>query len=251
MPRSPGEWHARFEQQAAWTEQVRGYLLGRMHLSAGERVLEVGCGTGAITARLNQATAGTIYGLDINTTFLRLAQRSDPETRFCAGDALRLPFASGSLAAAACHFVLLWLPDPGAALREMARVTRRGGAVAAFAEPDYGGRIDYPPALAELGQMQSAALRRQGAEPEMGRRLAGLFHEAGLTSVETGLLGGQWQGPPSPEQQESEWETLAADLEGQVAPERMAELRRVDAAAWAGGERVLFVPTFYAVGRKK
>ena len=248
MPRSPGEWHARFEQQAAWTEQVRGYLLGRMNLAAGERIVEVGCGTGAISGRLNRATAASIYGLDINLAFLRQAQRQDRETHFCAGDALRLPYASGTFAAVVCHFVLLWLPDPAAALREMARVAKRGGAVAAFAEPDYGGRIDYPPALAELGQMQAAALRRQGAEPEMGRRLAGLFHDAGLARVETGLLGGLWQAPPPAEQQESEWATLEADLEGEVPPERMAELRRVDAAAWQSGERVLFVPTFYAVG---
>ena len=248
MPRSPDEWHARFEQQATWTEQVRGYLLGQIGLSSGDRVLEVGCGTGAITARLGRATPARVHGLDINPAFLQLARRADRRARFCAGDALRLPYPSGAFAAVVCHFLLLWLPDPAAALREMARVTRIGGAVTAFAEPDYGGRIDYPPELAELGQMQSAALRQQGAEPLMGRQLAGLFHGAGLAGIETGLLGGQWQGPPSPRQHESEWATLEADLEGTLPPTRMADLRRLDAQAWQSGERVLFVPTFYAIG---
>jgi len=74
----------------------------------------------------------------------------------------------------------------------MARITRPGGAVLALAEPDYGGRIDYPIKLAQMGKWQIESLRLQGADPLMGRKLATIFNSAGFDSVETGVLGGQW-----------------------------------------------------------
>ena len=161
-----------------------------------------------------------------------------------------MPFPSGVFDAVVCHFFLLWVPDPAAAMREMVRVARPGGTVIAFAEPDYGGRIDYPPPLDTLGTRQAEALRSQGADPRMGRKLSGLFHAAGLQQVETGLLGGEWRGAPSPEQRESEWAVLADDLTGQIPPQELRELREFDDRAWQSGKRVLFVPTFFALGRK-
>ena len=132
----------------------------------------------------------------------------------------------------------------------MVRAARPGSAIIAFAEPDYGGRIDYPPELEELGKLQTQALRRQGADPLTGRKLNEIFHRAGLKNIETGLLGGQWSGEPQPAQQASEWATLETDLAGLLPNARLKELRRQDADAWQAGRRVLFVPTFYAVGYK-
>ena len=262
MSLSPQNWHNRFIQQSVWTKQLRSYLLARLDLNPASRVLETGCGTGAITAGLRADTPAQIYGLDLNLPFLRLATQNDfrssnakgtrntAGTRFIAGDALRLPFLDNRFDAVVCHFFLLWLPRPGRVLEEMLRVTRPGGSVIAFAEPDYGGRIDHPPALAELGRLQAEALRRQGADPHMGRQISGLFHAAGLRDIETGLLGAQWQGQPSPREVASEWATLEADLAGQIAMDKFHELRQADAAARGAGQRVLFVPTFYAVGKK-
>jgi len=248
MSLSPADWHHRFLQQSGWTRPVRRYLLARLGLSASSRILEAGCGTGAITAGLRQDTPARVFGLDLNPAFLRLARHNDPATRFTAGDALRLPYPGGCFQAVVCHFFLLWVKDPAAALNEMLRVTQPGGAVIAFAEPDYGGRIAHPPALADLGRLQAAALRQQGADPGMGRQLSGLFHAAGLENIETGLLGAQWQGRPSPEEVDSEWAVLEDDLSGALPPQRLQEMRQVDAAARASGQRVLFVPTFYAIG---
>lgn len=248
MPQTPIDWHRRFLQQATWTEPIRQHLLGRLGRAA--RILEVGCGTGAITATLHGYAKVGVYGLDLDHESLRVAQQHDPRTRLTAGNALHLPFPAGTFDAVVCHFLLLWIPDPLPALAEMARVARPGGTVIAFAEPDYGARIDYPPELEVLGQLQFAALRRQGAEPEMGRRVSGLFHAAGLSEVETGLLGGQWKGAPTEEQMASEWDTLQSDLAGEIPAGQLNELRRLDEQAWRTGQRVLFVPTFYAIGWK-
>lgn len=240
-------WHKRFVQQARWTAQVREYGFGRAGLASARRVLEVGCGSGAL---LGEVTTGgrLVCGLDIDPAFLRLAGEAAPKARRVQGDGHTLPFAAGSFDLTFCHFVLLWVADPAAVLAEMRRVTRSGGAVLALAEPDYGGRIDYPELLAVLGRWQAEALARQGAEPAMGRRLAGLLHAAGLREVETGVLGGQWSGRPAAADREAEWAVLESDLHGLAPASALADLRRVDAAAWERGDRVLFVPTFYGWG---
>ena len=140
----------------------------------------MGCGTGAVTARLHSYAQSGVYGLDLNLAYLTLARQNDPGTRFVGGDACQIPCSSGVFDAVVCHYFLLWVSQPETALAEMIRVTRPGGAVIAFAEPDYGGRIDYPPRLAELGRLQTEAMRDQGADPETGRKLSSLFHAARL-----------------------------------------------------------------------
>jgi ubiquinone/menaquinone biosynthesis C-methylase UbiE len=248
MTLSPHDWHARFVQQANWTHDLRRHLYPRVRLEQAQRILEVGCGTGAILAELITETRGNVFGLDIDPGYLNLSITNAPLILPTCGDAHLLPYAPGAFDMTLCHFLLLWVDHPSQVLLEMARVTRPGGAVLALAEPDYGGRIDYPPTLEELGEWQTEGLRRQGADPLMGRQLAGLFTQVGFDEVETGVLGGQWQRPPTKEAWESEWAMLETDL--QESPEMIKKYRDIDAEAWARGERVLFVPTFYAVGWK-
>lgn len=242
------EWHKRFLQQARWTEEIRRSCYTRLNFKNTGRVLEVGCGSGVITTDLHRYSPGNIYGLDIQPDFLELAQKVDPATRLIQGDAFSLPLKDNVLDAVICHFFLLWLKDPGRALAEMRRVTRRGGCVVALAEPDYGGRIDYPNQLIELGRLQGTALQAQGADIHTGRKLAALFHQGGFKNVQAGLLGGLWKEPPSTDTWQSEWTILATDLKETVSSGELENLRCLDAAAWQNGERILFVPTFYAWG---
>ncbi len=248
-PLSLEAWHARFCQQAGWTRDLRQYLYGRAGLSEARRVLEVGCGTGVIAADLAACSSAAVHGLDLSLRHLRFARRQGIAAQFACGEASALPYATGVFDLTCCHFLLLWVSRPEAALAQMRRVTRKGGVVLALAEPDYGGRIDYPSELAPLGQWQRDALKRQGADPEIGRKLGALLRRAGLQAVETGLLGGQWGPAPSSEARTSEWAVLQADLGPTVALETLQHLQSLDDAAWQRGERVLFVPTFYAWGR--
>jgi len=239
--------HARYAQQAAWTRSLRAWLSVESGLDRAARILEVGCGTGAILAEL-PATARR-FGIDIDPLVLPEARRHAPSARLSCADALCLPLKSASVDAVLCHFLLLWVSDPVQALREMRRVTRPGGVVMAFAEPDYGGRIDHPLELVELGHLQGQALQTRGADPLAGRKLGAWFTRAGLADVQVGVMGGQWGAPPTENEWQAEWSVLQADLAGQIPADRLAELRALDSAAWAHGERILFVPTFYAWGR--
>jgi SAM-dependent methyltransferase len=160
-----------------------------------------------------------------------------------------LPLQTASFDLALCHFVLLWVANPVLVLHEMARVTRPGGSVLALAEPDYAGRIDYPPELECLGSRQRQALEQQGADPAAGRKLAGWFAEAGLAEIEVGILGSQWLAAKSAAQDQLEREVLISDLQDWVAEDKIKQLLDAEATSRQQGRRVLFVPTFYAWGR--
>lgn len=246
---TPIDWHNRFLQQAGWTRLVRDYLFSRLPMREARRVLEVGTGTGVIAADLTTRTSAAITGVDINRSFLTLAKRNALGCLFSGGNALSLPFPQDCFDISVCHFLLLWVEDPLRVLREMKRVTRSGGWVLALAEPDYGGRIDYPMALMELGRFQIEALKRQGADPMIGRRLADLFLTTGLSKIETGLLGGQWQIPAPQESQSLEYQVIENDLRGGIPDNTLDGLLRINQEALRRGDRLLFVPTFYALGQ--
>jgi len=260
LPLSPLEWHNRFVLQARWTREIRTYIFKRAKVLHINRMLEIGCGTGAIIKESIPIIGGYnnqsiekegyahYYGLDLDFNYLFLASNLIPAAKLTQGDAHTLPYPSDCFDLAICHFLLLWVINPEVVVTEMARVTVPGGAVFALAEPDYGGRIDYPLELEQLGIWQHEALKSQGAEPNMGRQLASILNKAGLKNIEVGVLGGQWKGKPEKDEWESEWIVLLSDLQNYVSLERLGQLQKIDANAWKRGERILYVPTFYGWG---
>ncbi len=254
------DWHTRFVQQSHWTSELRAYLFHRAGIDTAQRILEVGCGTGAIIMDLfpspslpqNEGRKPDIHihGLDINSGYLSQAAQHARSARLTQGNAYTLPYADSAFDLVFCHFLLLWISDVNRVMNEMVRVTRTGGFIMALAEPDYGGRIDYPDSLGGLSAMQEAALRNQGANTHFGRCLQGLFHQTGFTRIEAGVMGGHWCEERSFEEIDKEWQVLKADLDGMLDPDDFNRLREIDITSWQKGERVLFVPTFFAWGQK-
>lgn len=242
--------HLRYTEQAAWTAGVRRRLLDRIPDQPASLLLEVGAGTGAIAGDIAaQRPAARVLALDIDLAVCRFGSHLAAGATWHCADARGLPFRSSSLDATLFHFVLLWLDDPAQALAEAVRVTRSGGWVAALAEPDHAARLDFPDVLARLGDRQTEALALQGADVRMGRKLRALFAAVDLEEVESGLLGGEWHSGPPAGEPSFEWETLRRDLELSVPAADLDALEAFDRASWDRGERVLFVPTFYAMGR--
>jgi SAM-dependent methyltransferase len=253
VPLTPEEWHRWFAVQARWTQETRLWLYRQAGLSNARTILEVGCGSGVITAELAHLVPGrVVVGLDCDPQMINFARRRDGAPLYVLGDAHTLPFPAEHFDIVVSHYLFLWLARPERAIREMARVVRAGGSVLACAEPDYGGRVDYPPALEESGRLQAAALRKQGADPQIGRRLGELFVGAGL-QVTLGVMGGQWELPPPAgvgNDFEAEWDVRERDLAPLCPCDRLRIWRALDRMALENGRRVLFVPTFYAWGRK-
>lgn len=240
------DWHQRYIQQANWTRDLRDYIFHQAGLDKARRILEVGCGTGAILSQLNTPVA--IHGVDIEPAHVMQARVNAPAASVVHADAFSLPYPTHSFEIVFCHFLLLWLPNPLLALQEMMRVTIAGGHIIAFAEPDYSSRIDKPKELAQIGQWQADALQEQGADPNIGGRLAELFYQAGIQIIETGAISQSTSEPPSSAEWELEWAVLKADLAGIVPDKTIQTIKELDAKAWQNGERKLHVPTHYAWG---
>lgn len=239
------DWHARYLQQAAWTRDLRAYLFKKAGLDPAKRVLEVGCGTGAILRDLT--TPATLHGLDLNPSALTQALVNAPAALLTCGNGLDLPYPSRSFDIVYCHYYLLWVSDPLQAVSEMKRVTKPGGHILALAEPDYFARVDKPAALRPLGEWQRDALQRQGADPGFGARLAETFFSAGIQLRETGTIQGGVD-EPSVREREMEWAVIQADLGESVSREEIQKIKLLDDEAWSKGERVLYVPTYFAWG---
>jgi len=164
------------------------------------------------------------------------------------GNALSLPYSNGSFDIVYCHFLLLWVRDPLQALLEMKRVTRPGGHVIAFAEPDYSNRIDRPDELIQLGKWQTESLIRLGANPSLGTSLAELFFQAGIRINETGTIQGV-ENDASFDEWEIEWAVIESDLAGSVSSEDVQRMKSLDQQARLRGERMLHVPTYFTWGQ--
>lgn len=112
-----------------WPDQV----LDVAGLSAGDDVLDVGCGTGVVAraAAARLAGQGSVTGVDLNDGMLAVARRADPAVTWRQGPAETLPFPDDSFDRTVSQFALMFFADRAAALREMVRVTRPGGTVTA------------------------------------------------------------------------------------------------------------------------
>jgi len=251
MTLSLKDWHNRFLIQAQWTKALRLYFFNLLKSTVINRILDIGCGTGVLLPDLQVLTPAEIIGADISPDHLTIAKQLSPESYLSGADVLHLPFPDNSFDIVLNHYFLMWTGNPGKALREMKRVTRDQGYLVSFAEPDYGGRLDFPAEFIKLRDYQITGLLNAGADPRMGRKLKGLFNSLGLDEVQTGVYEGFWSGESSPTELESEWVMLEHDLQGILSKPELRELKKHDLASQENGSRLIFVPTFYAWGKVK
>ena len=160
------------------------------HLEAGMNVLDVGCGPGTITAELAARVApGRVTAVELTEGALDLARseaarRGQPNIDFVVADVHGLRFADDTFDVVHAHQVLQHVGDPVQALREMRRVCRPGGVVAAR-DSDYAAFTWFPasPDLELWLDLYRAAATTNGGEPDAGRRLLAWAHQAGFTDV--------------------------------------------------------------------
>ncbi|WP_214405406.1 methyltransferase domain-containing protein [Pseudonocardia lacus] len=158
------------------------------HLRPGAAVLDVGCGPGTITVDIARLVApGPVLGIEPVPGPLEQARgraAGVDNATFALGDVYALDHAEGSFDVVHAHQVLQHLTDPVAALREMLRVCRPGGVVAAR-DADYAAMTWYPadPRLDRWLAVYRAVAHGNGAEPDAGRRLLAWARAAGAAEV--------------------------------------------------------------------
>lgn len=242
------DWHARYQLQALWTDQLRRHMIGRLGMRPGSRVLETGFGTGALFPWL-QKNDFNFFGIDQDHEAAMFASKDYPAANLSCCRVEAMSLADDQFDLTFCHYFMLWIEDPLLALKEMLRVTKKGGIVAAFAEPDYSGRIDYPQVAQKIGELQNRSLALQGVNLQIGRRLGSCFRESGLKDVRVGLLAGEWA-EPKEDAFEFEWNIIAHDLGSLIPNDEIATLHDAFKTAWLDGKAMSFIPTFYATGIK-
>lgn len=167
-------------------ENSAAYLID--HLRAGASLLDVGCGPGTITAGLARRVApGAVVAADSAGNILDEARRNTAgldNVDVAVADVHALGYADHTFDIVHAHQVLQHVADPVQALREMRRVTRLGGVVAAR-DADFGAMIWYPepPGMDAWLPIYYRVARGNGGEPDAGRRLVSWARAAGFTDV--------------------------------------------------------------------
>jgi len=179
------------EEQAAmpFIREVAQRSFELMDLRPGDAVVDVGCGTGVMLPALANAVGptGSVTGFDHSAAFLARAQRRITEAglehgvTLVQGDAQALPFEDATFDVAHVERLLMHLPEPDAAIRELVRVTRPGGRVACAEVYANGADIENPDRHA-MDLINSAAIA-QIRNPAMGIELRRRLVDAGLESV--------------------------------------------------------------------
>ena len=161
------------------------------------KIVDVGCGTGDFTRHLASLIPGncTIIGVDISPANIQAAERQTKKegmtnkVRFSKGDAYNIPVEDGWADLVCCRCLLMHLTDPVKAVREMRRVARKDGTVAAFER----GRLHsiYVPddvmltnLAIQLGGSYFEGVRElEGKHFDIGNRLPAIFHKAGIREI--------------------------------------------------------------------
>lgn len=226
------------ERQSHWLEEHWLWLLDTKVLPSlppRPSALDVGSGPGVVAEAMSSRMDVTCLDIDPDA----VARCRSRGLRAVQGDAHGLPFEDSAFDVVYCSFVLLWLHDPEAALREMLRTSRH--AVLLLAEPDHGGRIDHPEALQPLRQLIVDALRSDGADPLVGRKLRALCSSCGV-DAEIGIHPGAWDLRRTRAEAEGEWQWVE-----DTARERTAHLKGEWNAALGAGTLFTHSPVFYAL----
>jgi SAM-dependent methyltransferase len=173
----------------AWSRLLSPQLVAFADVRRGHRVLDVGCGPGALTAELSGLLGPeAVTAVDPSESFVIAARARHPGVDVRRATAEALPFSDAAFDVVLAQLVVHFMTDPVAALNEMRRVTRQGGMVAACVWDYAGGR-------GPLGPFWEAA---RGVDPDVvdESRLAGtreghlaeLFEAAGLGAIEETVL---------------------------------------------------------------
>jgi SAM-dependent methyltransferase len=231
-----------------WSQPLSAVFADFAAVTAGQRVIDVGCGPGNLVAELvSRVGADAVAAVDPSEPFVEAARARYPGTEIRQASAESLPYPDGAFDAALAQLVVHFMTDPAAGLREMARVTRPGGVVAACV-------WDFGNGRAPLSLFWRAALELDPAATDESRlagaragHLVELLSVAGLGDVEEAELSVRREFASF----DVWWEPYTRGVGpagGYVAglgPERQAELRdrcrallpdgpfALDAVAWA------------------
>jgi SAM-dependent methyltransferase len=187
-----------------YSEPLAVQFAGLAGVAGGQRVLDVGCGPGALTAELvGRAGTDAVSAVDPSAPFASAVRERLPGVDVRLAPAEALPFPDNAFDAALAQLVVHFMTDPVAGLREMGRVTRPGGVVGACVWDHAGGRGPLTSFWRAVRDLDPAATDESGLAGAREGHLAQLFAQAGLSAAQVTTLTvhvgydsfGQWWEP--------------------------------------------------------
>jgi SAM-dependent methyltransferase len=182
----PPDAYARF--MGGFSDLLSGPFCDFAGVAAGQRALDVGCGPGPLTTQLvDRLGEDRVAAIDPSESFVAATQSRFPRADVRRGSAEDLPYADGEFDVALAQLVVHFMADPVTGLREMGRVVRGGGVVAACVWDLASGRgpfADFWAAAGDLDPETGNDVRQGGREGQ----LADLCAAAGLTDIESTAL---------------------------------------------------------------
>jgi SAM-dependent methyltransferase len=167
-----------------YSEPLADQFAGFAGVRAGQRALDVGCGPGALTARLVQILGpAAVSAIDPSPSFVDAARARFPEVDVESGAAEHLPFSSDTFDVALAQLVVHFMSDPVAGLSEMGRVTRPGGVVAACVWDHAGGGGPLGTFWRAVHELDPTAPGEAGLAGAREGQLAQIAEAAGLTKI--------------------------------------------------------------------
>jgi SAM-dependent methyltransferase len=158
-------------------------------VEAPGRALDVGCGPGALTTELAaRLGAESVAAIDPSEAFVEAARERNPEVDVRHAPAEEIPFADDTFDFALAQLVVHFMADAVAGLREMARVTRPGGVVAACVWDYYGRTSPLSAFWTALEEFDPAAENESHLAGAREGHLGELFREAGIADVQESSL---------------------------------------------------------------
>jgi ubiquinone/menaquinone biosynthesis C-methylase UbiE len=171
-----------------WSRRAATVFIDWVAPPKGARWLDVGCGNGAFTeVMIARAAPAEVHGIDPSEAQIAYA-RTRAEARaaqFRVGDAQALPFEDASFDIASMALVITFVPDPAKAVREMARVVKPGGTVAAYMWDVEGGGLPPEPFRTGMIAIGKDPAWPPGSAASRASEMRRMWTEAGLETVET------------------------------------------------------------------
>lgn len=128
-----------YRYQAAWTRNFRKYIFRKINLFHKKSILEIGCGTGVVSAEISSHSKNTLTSVDKNFSALQFAKSKSkfPNASFINADCEHLPFPANSFSVIISHYFLLWVGNIENVISEIESCLVPGGIWLALNEPDY------------------------------------------------------------------------------------------------------------------
>jgi ubiquinone/menaquinone biosynthesis C-methylase UbiE len=197
------ELYRRYLESKPWIRQLYSSFF---NIRPGQQIVDVGCGTGDFTRYLAEISdrKARVLGIDSNEKSVKAAIADSNKaglsrvTSYKAGDVYQIPLEDGYADLACCRTLLMHLPDPLRAVKEMARITKNGGSVIAVE----GGKMAsfYDPDDEEYSKLAERAhstwvdgiKKLEGKEFKIGEKLPSIFRKAGLSDIRAEIHADAW-----------------------------------------------------------